>query len=199
MPASYPASLPVKDPAGANLSTNPHSTLHDGMYDEIVAIATELSTNPKGTYASVKARLDAMPRGKVAYAQVTDSQLIIDGTPTDLTGLSVTWTAETGRRYKATFRARLSTTTGTDRLQLRLLNAANTQLASQTMVPNETNPVVFQSSYTAVPGAGSVTWKLNARNFSANDVTMAATTTDVGSILVEDIWVKPSAMRQASS
>ena len=58
MAASYPASLPVKDPAGANLSTNPHSTLHDGMYDEIVAIATELGTTPKGTAASVKARLD---------------------------------------------------------------------------------------------------------------------------------------------
>lgn len=63
MAASYPSSLPVKDAAGANLSTNPHSTLHDDMYDEIVAIATELGTNPKGTSASVKARLDLLESG----------------------------------------------------------------------------------------------------------------------------------------
>jgi hypothetical protein len=61
--ASYPSSLPVADPAGANLSSNPHSTLHDDMYDEIVAIATELGTNPKGTAASVKARLDLLEIG----------------------------------------------------------------------------------------------------------------------------------------
>lgn len=60
MAASYPSSLPVKTPAGSNLSTNPHSALHDGMYDEIVAIATELGTSPKSTFASVKARLDAL-------------------------------------------------------------------------------------------------------------------------------------------
>ncbi len=185
MAASYPASLPVKDPAGTNLSTNPHSALHDGMYDEIVAIATELGTTPKGTAASVKARLDALPRGKVAYAQVTASQAI--SASADLTGLSVTWTAEAGRRYKATFRAPLADTAGTGRIQLRLLNAAGTQLASQVMVPNQTTGVIFQSSYTAVPGAGSTTWKLNALHFGNGNFTMGASATDVGSILVEDI------------
>ena len=63
MAANYPSSLPVKDAAGANLSTNPHSALHDDMYDEIVAIGTELGTNPKGTAATVKARLDLIDVG----------------------------------------------------------------------------------------------------------------------------------------
>lgn len=63
MAASYPSSLPAKDAAGANLSSNPHSTLHDDMYDEIVAIATELGTLPKGTSATVKARLDLFETG----------------------------------------------------------------------------------------------------------------------------------------
>lgn len=62
MAASYPTSLPVKNAAGANLSTDPHSTLHDGMYDEIVALATELGTLPKGTFATVKARLDDLSK-----------------------------------------------------------------------------------------------------------------------------------------
>ena len=74
MAASYPASLPVKDPAGANLSTNPHAVLHDGMYDEIVAIATELGTNPKGTAASVKARLDRFDIGAWTSHTPTVSQ-----------------------------------------------------------------------------------------------------------------------------
>jgi len=63
MASNYPSSLPVKDAAGANLSSNPHSALHDDMYDDIVAIATELGTDPKGTSASVKARLDAVEIG----------------------------------------------------------------------------------------------------------------------------------------
>lgn len=71
MAASYPSSLPVKDAAGANLSTNPHSTLHDDMYDEIVAIATELGTLPKGTAATVKARLDSMAGPPSAWTAPT--------------------------------------------------------------------------------------------------------------------------------
>lgn len=63
MAAVYPGTLPVTSAAGALLSTNPHSTLHNNMYDEIVAIATELGVNPRGTYATVKARLDAIPLG----------------------------------------------------------------------------------------------------------------------------------------
>lgn len=58
MAANYPGSLPVKEAAGANLSTNPHSQLHDDMYDEIVAIGTELGTAPSGAETTVKARLD---------------------------------------------------------------------------------------------------------------------------------------------
>lgn len=105
MAASYPASLPVTAAAGANLSTNPHSTLHNNMYDEIVAIATELGTSPKGTYASVKARLDDIPvsmgRGVVGYAQAVTDQGSITGL-VDRSGLTVTFTAIANRRYRTT-------------------------------------------------------------------------------------------------
>ena len=69
MAANYPASLPVKTAAGANLSTNPHSALHNKMFEEIVAIDTELGTNPSGSSATVKARLE-----------------LAEGTPTSHTG-----------------------------------------------------------------------------------------------------------------
>lgn len=80
MAASYPSSLPAKDSAGANLSTNPHSALHDDMYDEIVAIATELGTLPKGTATSVKARLDLFESGAWTSYTPTVSQ----GASTDI-------------------------------------------------------------------------------------------------------------------
>jgi hypothetical protein len=56
--AVYPASLPVKEAAGALLSSNPHSQLHDDMYDEIVAIATELGVNVSGSAATVAKRIE---------------------------------------------------------------------------------------------------------------------------------------------
>lgn len=101
MAAVYPSTLPTRATAGANLSTNPHSTLHNNMYDEIVALCTELGTVPKGGYATVKARLDAMPLGKVAFASTeTDTDNIT--TMADLTGMSATWTATSTRLYRVT-------------------------------------------------------------------------------------------------
>lgn len=67
MDANYPASLPIKNPAGANLGVNPHSGLHDEMWDEIIAVATELGTSPKGVFASVKARLNDMLQEPAAW------------------------------------------------------------------------------------------------------------------------------------
>ena len=40
-------------------ATVPHAAQHANANDAIEAVETELGTNPKGTYASVKARLDA--------------------------------------------------------------------------------------------------------------------------------------------
>ena len=73
MAANYPGSLPVKDPAGALLSSNPHSALHDKMYDEIVAIATELGINANGTAADVGARIAAIESG--AWTTSTGTQV----------------------------------------------------------------------------------------------------------------------------
>lgn len=60
MSASYPASLKsfTNPVAGNNLNSPPHATQHADENDEIVAIQTELGIVPKGTYATVKARLD---------------------------------------------------------------------------------------------------------------------------------------------
>ena len=56
-PGAIPSSGDLPD-AGANLSSNPHSSLHDDVRDEVIAIATELGVEPSGTEATVRARLD---------------------------------------------------------------------------------------------------------------------------------------------
>jgi hypothetical protein len=57
----YPSNIPTTGDlpdAGANLSSNPHSSLHDDVRDEVIAIAGELGVEPSGTANTVRARLD---------------------------------------------------------------------------------------------------------------------------------------------
>lgn len=62
MATSYPSSLDsFTNPTGTDTldsATVPHAGQHDNINDAVVAIETELGTLPKGTYASVKARLN---------------------------------------------------------------------------------------------------------------------------------------------
>lgn len=56
--ANYPVSLPSIPDVGPNLSSPPgHSVLHDTTRDELLAVATELGTAPRGSFATVKDRL----------------------------------------------------------------------------------------------------------------------------------------------
>lgn len=61
--AVYPAAIvttgDIAD-AGANLSSNPHSALHDDLRDEVIAVQTELGVDPAGSFATVRARLDGI-------------------------------------------------------------------------------------------------------------------------------------------
>ena len=58
-PAALPTAADIAD-AGVDLSTNPHSALHDDLRDEVVAIAAELGVDPAGAEATVGARLTAI-------------------------------------------------------------------------------------------------------------------------------------------
>ena len=190
MAASYPASLPVKDPAGANLSTNPHSTLHDDMYDEIVAIATELGTTPKGTYASVKARLDALPRGRVAYASTVNAQAGII-TVTDLTGLTATWTAVPSRYYRISAEAAFTSTVGNDQAALVITTSTNSQVQVGRVVGLSSSVAAKATASVVLTGlSGSVTYKLRAaRSAGSGSITSDAGPGAPAFIFVEDIGV----------
>ena len=60
--ADYPnANFTATNPASTDkLNSQSHSALHGSVNEEIVAIETELGLLPKGAYASVSARLDAL-------------------------------------------------------------------------------------------------------------------------------------------
>jgi len=63
MTTSYPSSLDsFTNPTATDTldsATVPHADQHDNINDAVLAIETELGTLPKGTFASVKARLVA--------------------------------------------------------------------------------------------------------------------------------------------
>jgi len=63
MTTSYPSGLDTfVNPTSTDTldsATVPHAGQHDNINDAVLAIETELGTSPKGTFASVKARLVA--------------------------------------------------------------------------------------------------------------------------------------------
>jgi hypothetical protein len=63
MATNYPGSLDTfTNPTATDTldsSSVPHAGQHDNLNDAVLAVETELGTLPKGTFASVKARLVA--------------------------------------------------------------------------------------------------------------------------------------------
>jgi hypothetical protein len=63
MPTSYPSNIDnFSNPTATDTldsATVPHASQHTNINDAVEAIEGELGTNPKGSFASVKVRLDA--------------------------------------------------------------------------------------------------------------------------------------------
>jgi hypothetical protein len=74
--AVYPAAIPtvvtIPD-AGADLSTNPHSALHNDLRDEVIAALAELGISPSGADATVRARLDRIDGTPTAWTPTISS------------------------------------------------------------------------------------------------------------------------------
>lgn len=71
MTAVYPGSIPTATTvSGGTLASNSHSSLHDNMFDEVVAIATEMGTNASGSESTVKDRIQAIEGGLTWTAMV---------------------------------------------------------------------------------------------------------------------------------
>lgn len=107
----------------------------------------------------------------------------------DLAGLSVTFTAVAGRRYKITLDAYLNSSAGGDISSLVIANGGGTQLqSSQAYMPATGVSVRQVAMVTATPGAGSTTYKARAsRAIGSGTLALAAGATYPAVIVVEDI------------
>lgn len=128
---------------------------------------------------------DTAPRGNLAYAQVTANQGSLSGSA-DLTGLSVTFTAVAGRRYRVAGYAALQTNAADVVGALRIMEGS-TILAGASARLWSTGAVTVTAQYvTASLTAGAHTIKLNVA-FSGGTNTSVAAADNPAFIRVEDI------------
>jgi hypothetical protein len=128
-----------------------------------------------------------LPFGFVAYAQRTATQGGIV-TATDLTDLTVTFTALANRRYKITSSGMLRSSVSGDTFNWVIVRGS-TRLSFRSFYTAPVNVAVF-SGHTIIdtPSAGSVTYKIQAeRNTGTGTGTLQAVADYPAFILVEDI------------
>jgi hypothetical protein len=155
-----------------------------GLGAQGIVIVTPLYLNLAG---GIAADLAALPRGVLAYAEVTATQSGITA-ETDLTGLSVTVTVPANRRIRITGRGWM----GTDATGGRFI----VDIKEGTAYIGEVGDVTFAAStgtsiYGAtvvIPSAGSHTYLLRMRRIGGSAVgQFAPNVNQPGYILVEDI------------
>jgi hypothetical protein len=131
------------------------------------------------------AALNDHTSGRVGYVAVTSSQGSITSI-TDLTSLTITFTAIASRYYKITgYVNNFSSTTSTDRADLSITDGSNTQISSMLTSVSTATGAIAQA--VVAPGAGSITYKLRATRNGAGTVTMGAGATAPCFILIEDL------------
>ena len=133
------------------------------------------------------AQMNNLPWGSAGYASNTTLSQNVTSL-TDITSLSVTFTAVTGRIYKVEGWVYMATTEGTNPSVLSIRNGA-TQLQSTTLNLQIAN--VAYSQYVCYVGtftAGSTTVKLSgARGAGSGTLTASSAATTPAQILVTDL------------
>lgn len=129
----------------------------------------------------------SLPRGVVGYAQVTASQNGVGTAVTDLTSLSVTFTALASRRYRITGFAHFLYASGSPAVAvLRITDGANNQITESNMPGSAAVYTTWNVQTVVTPSAGSVTYKLRA-NVNTGTMNVFAGSTAPAFIMVEDL------------
>ena len=134
------------------------------------------------------ANMNLLPAGNLDYAAITANQGSIT-TITDITSLTVTWTAVSARRYRVSWQLATYSSASGDTVRIACTDSSNTAV-SETV----TSPVssVYEHSYsgsiTETGLSGSTTRKLRAvRLDGTGNITIGASSGRPAWILVEDI------------
>lgn len=184
--ASFPGGLFTAPTLGATMSAAPtHSTVHNNANGEIQAIEATLGVNPQGAFATVKAYIDSLPQGELAYAQVTAVQATLEG-GVDLTGLTVTFTFAANRRIRLSGYLALQGSVANDLARVDIKESTTVLVSDQQVL--STSQVGFHPEIILTPSAGAHTYKLFAvRSLGAGTLSSAAGATNPAFILAEDI------------
>ena len=161
----------------------------------VAAFATtqEFVVNDSGTSRKISGTqlAAAFPQGTMGYAQTVSAQGSIT-TITDLTGLTITFTAVSGRRYRITGYSRMASSVAGDRISLYVTDGSNNILEiDQINQPSDLGTAMaLKPMIVTTPSGGSITYKLRAeRTAGTGNVVTSVGTTDPAFILVEDIGV----------
>jgi len=129
-----------------------------------------------------------MARGVMGYVVNTSSNLSITATEADFSGMSITFTAETGRLYQVSFNCFYLQADASSRFIVGFVDSANTYYASTQQVnPVATGYNTFSYSYIfGVATSGSITRKVRGQTTGGN-VTLFGSSTSPISYVIQDI------------
>ncbi len=175
---------PASSPSDPSLADYPNALVLARV--RVDAGATSI-TNAKITDLRPRARGSNwnVAWGEVAYAQITSNPSGVTS-EADVSGLSVTWTAIAGRKYRTTFFCGRSSVDQNAQAVFRISDGSNT--LKQQSIQNVSSGVIFETflSFRETGLSGSVTRKIRA-SASAGTMTINAGSTFPVFILVEDI------------
>lgn len=174
MASDYPGALDTFDAIPATLAGPPtHELLHEEVHNAIVAIQTVLGVNFK--------------LGEVGYAQTTTTTTGVTAV-TDVTGLSVTFNAVAGRRYRAMAVVDVLDSASSSVYVLSLKEGA-TGLHRAAHVNGHTGANTVQLLYVSNTSiSGSKTWKVTLERASgAGTLSTTNGATYPSFLLIEDI------------
>jgi hypothetical protein len=186
---SYPAALDTfTNPTSTDTLNSPsHSQQHSDANDAIEAIQAELGTDPAGSYATVKARLDDLPQGVLGAVTKTADQGSIGASETDLTSLSVTVNVPNNSRQIKITAGVSFLASGAERAELRIKEGA-TQFQMAREVVDTGLAIHVHTEVVLNPTAGNHTYKLAAiSGTGAAFLTAKCSSTNPGYLIVEDI------------
>lgn len=132
--------------------------------------------------------MNLLPGGEIVYAQITADLAAFTTPVTTLTGLSVSFTAVAGRRYKFTAMFEATLSVGTDVFVVNLEDTVAT-LRRVVLVPGNTSANTYMAEYVNNSSiSGAKTWRLNGiRSSGTGNCVIGATATNPSFVMVEDI------------
>lgn len=150
-----------------------------------------MAITPNTTFSSgailTATQMNQLPWGIIARSTATAAQNGIGTSATDLTGLSVTWTAVAGRSYRLTATTQFIYASGSPAVAVfKIVTSGGTQVQETNVVGSATVYSAAHLSTVVSPAAGSVTYKVQGNVNSGTMNVFAASNAPIF-LMVEDL------------